>query len=147
MIRITQSYVISLSVEYLRQEGWEVIFYDRPGGRRSGVGLVAKINGILEGIYNLSPDVLAIQGNKLLLVEVDQMLTEEYFKKFIKYQGRSVNLMSSLSQVLHIELTELEYGFVAIQDKFRMEIPFEFNNFHYIYLTEEKLIGEILNSS
>lgn len=145
MIRITQSYLIDTAIKYFNERHWRLLYYDKPGGRRSGVGLTARMNESFERIYNLSPDILLCKDQELLLLEVDVNLNEAYVAKYDKYLEKSTELITQVSELLKKPMDVLTFGFVSKKEKPLADIYFP--NFRYLYFKRNKLNEVILNPS
>lgn len=147
MIRITQSYLINQTVATFIKEGWSLLYKDIPGGRRSGVGVVASINKIWEGLYNLSPDIVFENKGIILLLEVDKKLNEEYLEKFNKYFSKEYLLKEKLTNIISKEITRVEFGFVSKNDKYDVVVNNHLKNFNFIYYKNGIMIRSIINPS
>ena len=138
MIRITQTYINKTAKEYFENDGWNILYYDLPGGRRSGVGVHAQVNSLWEKIYNLSPDLVIEKNNIVILYEVDNKLTDDYIEKYKKYKDGEVELINKLGEIFKKNLLKLEFGFISIQNYPNIEIDCSFYPFHYLYYDNNK---------
>lgn len=146
MIRITQTYLNNITIEYFLKFNWELLYNDLPGGRRSGVGRVAEINKLWEGIYNLSPDILLIKEGVLLLLEVDNTFNLEYEKKLLRFKEKKQQLIEGLERVLERKIQNMNFGFVSKSKKIPTDINEELRPFHFLYYSDEQ-INEIITCS
>jgi hypothetical protein len=122
------------------------LYNDLPGGRRSGVGRVAEINKLWEGIYNLSPDILLIKEGVLLLLEVDNTFNLEYEKKLLRFKEKKQQLIEGLERVLERKIQNMNFGFVSKSKKIPTDINEELRPFHFLYYSDEQ-INEIITCS
>jgi len=108
---MTQTLAIRRVSEYLGCEGWSIIYQDFPGGRRSGVGRVARINSALERIYNKIPDILAVKDATLLLTEVDASFDEKCEEKFRVWEEKIGLLLEELTIIMQYPVRDFRFGF------------------------------------
>lgn len=146
MIRITQTYLNNLAIQHFNQQGWELLYFDLPGGRRSGVGKIAKINKIWERTYNLSPDILLIKNSEILILEVDNNFSNYYIEKFLKYKSKQIELICQLEIVLSIKIKSLRFGFISKSQKIPKNIHPTLVPFYFLYYYKE-MLKEIIISS
>jgi len=147
MIRITQSYLINQTIINLISKGWSLLYSDIPGGKRSGIGIIANINSIWEGLYNLSPDIVFENKGEILLIEVDRNLNKEYLEKFSKYISKEKELKEKLKNAIGKEITCIKFGFVSKSDKYKITINRNLKDFNFIYFKDGLMINKIINAS
>lgn len=144
MIRVTQTYLNHKAADYFTSLGWKTIYVDLPGGRRSGIGITAEINAVWEKLYNLSPDIVLIKEETLLLLEVDNIFSMEYVDKLKKFYSKKQELLNLINQIMGFKLSKMEVGFVSKQKIMpEHEIEERIRPVHFLYL-EKEVIKEVI---
>ena len=146
MIRISQTFLITEAIRALESAKWTCLYYDLPGGSRSGVGLRAEINSVFERVLNLSPDGLFIKDSTLLLLEVDKALTKTYFDKFDKYHRKQTELIDRIDDILSTRIDRLLFGFATSNPRTPESIPGELGRFLYLAYKNGKYSMKWFNS-
>jgi hypothetical protein len=146
MIRVTQTHLIKHTIRLYQSNGWETVYFDLPGGQRSGIGRRAQINSIWEKLYNLSPDIAFIKLGEVRLFEVDYVLNADYIEKFSKYKRKERALMQQLSAFLGV-INLLTFGFVARINRFPEVINNSICPLYFYFFTDENLCETIIKPS
>ena len=93
---MTQTKIIELLRRELDRRSFNVIYFDFPNASRSGVGTFGKVALIFEHVYDMSPDLVAVKDEYLLIYEVDNDLKKIIIKKK-KYKTKETLLIEYCS--------------------------------------------------
>jgi hypothetical protein len=135
VIRITQTFAIREASKFLRCEGWEIIYQDFPGARRSGVGRTAAINLVLEHLYDMSPDFLAVRDGVLLIGEADRQFSDAYVLKFAAWERGAPELLRRLSTLFEAELKAVRMSFVSYGGRIPVSVKLPYPNILLLHVS------------
>jgi len=131
---MTQTKIIELLRRELIKLNWDILYYDFPNASRSGVKNFGKIALLFEHTYDLSPDLVAIKNNILLIFEVDHDIHKVYEKKR-RYQKKQPTLILKFNSQFGRNIDRVKYGFGYIRNNpNRSDME---QNFDYIFLLKD----------
>jgi hypothetical protein len=114
LFRITQSFLVNSFAEYLRANGWQILYEDYVDGRRSGKGSQGVVNHCFKGIFDQFPDIVAIKQRTMLVIEVDLSYKHSYVKKLTNFKSKQNELLSCIIEGMHLDLAALKVGMVFL---------------------------------
>ena len=142
LFRITQSYLVNILVTQLQEKNWEILYQNYVNARRSGGGSQGVIYHCFKIIFDQFPDIVAVKGGTLLLIQVDLTFKEKYVNKLKKFKLQQDKLFNCIRNKLGLNLTTLELG-VAFERKPRVSMN-KLSNLHiWIYNLRSKSFKKI----
>lgn len=117
-VLFSQSSMIIRTRKFLSSHGWTVLYDDLPGGSRSGIGDRNKLFQIFTRLFRSYPDLVCVRGDKLLIVEVNDVLSEAYVRKLNSYLHKSELLKKELTACCDRTLKKIDVGFGRIRGRY-----------------------------
>ena len=100
---LSQTGAIVALGDWLKSNGWDVVYRDLPNASRSGFGLQGSIAVLFEHVLDRTPDIVAIRSNDVLVAEVDRQFAMAA-EKMVEYRKKQAQILQGIAD-LYVQST------------------------------------------